>query len=71
MRAAALPYEKPFPFGTILVPPVRLQGKALYFRPRGPLQPATGRPDRLGSTSPGSPLPPNEHSWNSRGSGEC
>ena len=44
---AALPYEKPFPFGTILVPPVRLQGKTLYFRPEGPLQPATGRPDRL------------------------
>src|SRR5260370_15407197 len=39
--------EKPSLSGTILAPPVRLQGKTLYFRPQGPLQPAAGRPDRL------------------------
>ncbi len=44
---AALDFEQPFPFGTILVPPVRLAAGRLYFQPKGPLHPARGRPDRL------------------------
>lgn len=44
---AALAYEQPFPFGSILVPPVRLESGRLYYRPQGPLQPARGQRDRL------------------------
>ena len=43
----ALSYEKPFPFDTILVPPLRLRAHALYFEPRGPLQPSKGQIERL------------------------
>jgi hypothetical protein len=44
---AALTYDTPFPFGTILVPPVRLEAGNLYFRPAGPLRPSQGLPERL------------------------
>ena len=44
---AALDFEKPFPFGAIRVPPVRLKGGRLYYRPQGQLPLASGRPDRL------------------------
>ena len=44
---AALTYDTPFPFGTILVPPVRLEAGNLYFRPTGPLRPSQGLPERL------------------------
>jgi hypothetical protein len=44
---AALPYEQPFPFGSILVPPVRLESGCLYYRPQGPLQPTRGQRERL------------------------
>jgi hypothetical protein len=44
---AALDFEKPFPFGAIRVPPVRLKGGRLYYRPQGQLPFASGRPDRL------------------------
>jgi hypothetical protein len=44
---AALDFEQPFPFGTIFVPPVRLAAGRLYFRPKGPLHPANGQPERL------------------------
>jgi hypothetical protein len=44
---AALDFEQPFPFGAILVPPVRLAAGRLYFRPKGPLHPANGQPERL------------------------
>jgi len=44
---AALTFEQPFPFGSILVPPVRLESGCLYYQPRGPLQPCRGRRDRL------------------------
>ncbi len=43
----ALRYEKPFPFDAILVPPLRLRAHALYFDPRGPLQPSKGQIERL------------------------
>jgi len=44
---AALDFEKSFPFGTILVPPVRLAAGRLCFSPKEPLRPATGLPERL------------------------
>src|SRR5271155_3002167 len=44
---AALPYDKPFPSATILVPIVRLKGDQLCFRPDGPLRPYEGAPERL------------------------
>lgn len=44
---AALDFEQPFPFGMILVPPVRLAAGRLYFQPKGPLHPATGQTERL------------------------
>jgi predicted RNA-binding Zn-ribbon protein involved in translation (DUF1610 family) len=43
----ALTYDTPFPFGTILVPPVRLDAGNLYFRPAGSLWIAQGLPERL------------------------
>jgi hypothetical protein len=44
---AALPFEQPFPSGSILVPPVRLESGSLYYQPNGPLHPARGQRDRL------------------------
>jgi hypothetical protein len=44
---AALDFGQPFPFGMILVPPVRLAAGRLYFQPKGPLRPAKGQPERL------------------------
>jgi hypothetical protein len=44
---AALVLEQPFPFGTVLVPPVRLVPRYLSFRPQEPLRPARGQPERL------------------------
>jgi hypothetical protein len=44
---AALPYDKPFPSATILVPIVHLKGDQLCFRPEGPLGPCKGAPERL------------------------
>lgn len=44
---AALDFRERLPFDSIQVPPVRLQGGSLYFRPEGPLHPATGQKERL------------------------
>lgn len=44
---AALKFSERLPFDTIQVPPVRLEGDCLYFRPQGPLHPATGQRERL------------------------
>ncbi len=44
---AALDFRGRLPFDSIQVPPVRRKGAYLYFRPQGPLHPATGQKDRL------------------------
>ena len=44
---AGLDYTAQLPFDAIQVPPVRLEGDLLYFRPGGPLRPATGQRERL------------------------
>jgi hypothetical protein len=44
---ASLDFEQPFPFGTILVPPVRLAAGRLYFHLKGPLHAGKGQPERL------------------------
>jgi hypothetical protein len=44
---AALNFAERLPFDSIQVPPVRLEGGSIYFRPQGPLHPATGQKDRL------------------------
>src|SRR5271155_813308 len=44
---AALNFKELLPFDSIQVPPVRLEGGSLYFRPQGPLHPATGQKERL------------------------
>ena len=42
-----LEFKEGLPFDSIQVPPVRLEGGSLYFRPQGPLHPATGQKERL------------------------
>jgi hypothetical protein len=44
---ASLDFEQPFPFGAILVPPVRIAGGRLRFKLKGPLRVANGLPGRL------------------------
>ena len=44
---ATLDFRGRLPFDSIQVPPVRLEGAYLYFRPQGPLHPATGQKERL------------------------
>ena len=44
---AALKFEEGLPFDSLQVPPVRLKAGSLYFRPQGPLRPATGQKERL------------------------
>jgi hypothetical protein len=44
---ASLDFEQPFPFGAILVPPVRVTAGRLRFQPKGPLRVAKGQPERL------------------------
>jgi hypothetical protein len=42
-----LEFKGTLPFDSLQVPPVRLEGDSLYFRPQGPLHPASGQKDRL------------------------
>ena len=44
---ATLDFKERLPFDFIQVPPVRLEGGSLHFRPQGPLHPATGQKERL------------------------
>jgi hypothetical protein len=44
---ASLDFERPFPFGAILVPPVRMTAGQLRFQPKGSLRVAKGQPERL------------------------